>query len=197
MVTTHHISGMFVSCCYTYRQVMYNYKKLAVKNIFVILVLIFILISCSNSLKQKRFFVTDLTDYGFILSAENSDLIKKHERANRKFADSCKKYNLGCLIDGEYEETAFPAGINNFRNIIIDNFKLPFNAKNSINKIQLIIDKKNKIKSVRIENTKEENVKNEISRVLNLNEIDRWKSGGYGSEKFEYFIEFNLVITNK
>ena len=176
---------------------MYHYKKLAVKNIFVILVLIFSLISCSNSLKQKRFFITDLTDSGFILSAEDSDLIKKHERANRKFADSCKKYNLGCLIDGGYEETAFPAGINKFRNIISNNFKLPFNAKNSINKIQLIIDKKDKIKSIRIENTKEEKVKNEISRVLNLNEIDRWKSGGYGSEKFEYFIEFNLVITDK
>ena len=146
---------------------------------------------------QKKFYVTDLTDYGFILSAEQSDLIQKHERNNRIFADSCKKYNLSCLIDGGYEETAFPAGINNFRNIIFNNFKLPTNSKNSINKIQLIIDKKNKIRSVRIENTKEEKIKNEISRVLNLNEINRWKSGGYGSEKYEYFIEFNLVITNK
>lgn len=158
-------------------------------------IFLFFLNSCySKTINNSQYYVTELNTSSFVLSKDDSLQVKKLEIENKKFSDSCKKYKMDCLLDGGYQYTEFKGGINNFRRIIYENFKLPANAKPSKNKIRIVIGKNDKIKSYDIENTNDFRIKNEINRILNLDEINTWKSGNFSKYKLEYLIELELII---
>jgi len=161
------------------------------------ILLIFILFSCNSTLKnRKTFYLTTLNNYGFIINKNDSIQINKLKIENKKFSDSCNKYKLNCLLDGGYESTEFKGGINNFRKIIFENFKIPSNTPESVNNIYIVIAKNNKIKSYNIK-SKDKKVENELNRILSLPEINNWNPGSFNHYKLESYIELDLIIEKK
>ena len=157
-----------------------------------------IIISCSPLVKQeKKFYVTEIYEQGFLLTKDDSIQIEKHKIQNKKISDSCEVYKLNCTLDGGYSEAEFRNGINNFRNIVSNNFNLPKKSKESSNTLHLIIEKNDKIKSFTIENTKDERVRNELERILNLPETKQWKSASFNRNNLEYYLKLRVEITNK
>lgn len=160
-----------------------------------ILIIYFFSISCStNSKKNQKFHLTTLNDYGLKLSKNDSIQINQYKIKNKKLSDSCNRYKLDCLLHGGHQDANFKGGINNFRQIIYDNFKIPLNTPKSKNRIYVLIGRNDKIKSYNIEAIKDQRVKNELIRILNLDEINNWKSGSYNQYKLEYFVELDLII---
>jgi len=148
-------------------------------------------------LKNKnKFYLTTLNNYGFILNKNDSIQINKFKIENKKFSDSCDKYKLNCLLDGGYQYTEFKGGINNFRKIIFENFKLPLNTPKSVNNIYVVIGKNNEIKFYDIK-SKDKRVETELNRILNLPEINNWNSGSFNRYKLESYIELDLIIEKK
>ena len=51
--------------------------------------------------------------------------------------------------------------------------------------------------SYAIENTKDERVRNELERILNLPETKQWKSASFNRNNLEYYLKLSVEITNK
>src|SRR5690606_4757241 len=83
-------------------------NKLYIKYLFQGLLPIFLFFSCNSSKKlEKKFYLTEINEQGFLLSVEDSMQIEKDKIENKKISDSCEINNLNCFLDGGYQEGTF------------------------------------------------------------------------------------------
>ncbi len=156
------------------------------------------LISCSVLNKDKYLTVSNFQEKKFLFSKEDSIVILKEEKRLQKFSDSCKKFKLDCLFCGVDIESEFIGGNGKFREIFIKNLIIPKNTKPSKNKIRIIIGKNGSIKSVEVIDYKDERVKKEIVRVLNLSQLNQWTAAkNFTNYTTDFSIIFYLNIKQK
>lgn len=162
------------------------------KKIPLILITFIIILSGCNT--YTNISISEISKKGFLLTKYESEYIAKQNTNSKKYSDSCTKYKLNCYVDGGFEETAFPGGLNVFRQKFWENIKKGKKQKKGNYLIMIVIGKDNKTKSVEVLNYNDMALTQKIKQVLNLPELNRWRSGSYGDKKLEYYLEFNLNI---
>ncbi|UOK42160.1 MULTISPECIES: hypothetical protein [Flavobacterium] len=173
--------------------------KNLVKNSLIGIFIISCFFSCS--IHQKKSYanscIIDFAHDEFILTKQDSVELNKIYAQSKKFADSCEKYNLNCLIHAGETQANFIGGYQKFYKTFNDNFKLPKNSSKSTSKLFLTIGKNDNIKSYKMQNIKDKRIKKEIKRVLNLKEMNKWRSANIAGIKCDFIIEFNICIVGK
>ncbi|ESU23809.1 hypothetical protein FLJC2902T_32220 [Flavobacterium limnosediminis JC2902] len=175
---------------------MINLVKISIIGIFII----FCFFSCS--IHQKKSYanscVIDVINDEFIFTKQDSIKLDKIYASNKKFADSCEKYNLNCIFDPIMIEANFKGGIHKFYKVFSDNFEIPKKTIHGTKSTAfLTIGRNGEIKSFKILDTKKNKLHNEISRVLRLEELNNWKPAYIVGDPCEYSFEIKFIFIEK
>ncbi|WHF52313.1 hypothetical protein QGN23_03305 [Chryseobacterium gotjawalense] len=149
--------------------------------------------SCSPFLNKEKYVELSILENKVLFTKPDSiSFVKENERV-RKFSDSCRDNKLNCYYDNETFPAAYRGGDNMFRTKFYDNLKIKKFTKPSNIKIKIIIGKQNNIRKVEISGFQNENIKNEIIRVLKLRELNRWHSAntllGVSDSEISFFLK--------
>jgi hypothetical protein len=91
----------------------------------------------------------------------------------------------------------FPKGINNFRNVLFEKFKLPKNVREGENRIRIILGIDDNLENIEILKYTDRNTKKAIEEVFKVKELNTWKSAKmYGIPVKEQF-EISIFLENK
>ncbi|WP_288377082.1 hypothetical protein [Chryseobacterium culicis] len=109
--------------------------------------------------------------------------------------EKCQKRNENCIDDIELFEpnyAGFKTGINNFRKILFEKFKVQANAHKGENRVRVTIGKQNKIEKIDFIRYTDKASKKEIERLFQSKELDNW----YSAKVYKYPVkqEFEISI---
>lgn len=153
--------------------------------------------SCSPFLnKEKNVELSTLNEKVLFTKKDSISFIKEAQKVS-KFSDSCKDNKLNCYYDNETFPASYPGGVNVFRSKFYDNLKIKKFVRSANIKIVMIIGKENNIENIEISNFNNENVKDEIIRVLKLPELNRWHSARTLIGISDYEVTFYLKIKDR
>lgn len=113
--------------------------------------------------------------------------------ANRKFADSCEKNNLECIMDPFEYDCHFAGGAHNFFKLFYSNFTNSFRYNSSITNIDFIVNRNGKIENI-IVHSKNKKLEKEIIKVLSSECMNKWKPSYIGRMGIQTKIQMRLII---
>lgn len=166
------------------------------KKLFFFITLFSFLIGCNIKQKPLLHHLSTFENMETLpIGKEDSAKILKVKLSAEKSLEKCKKnYGTNCIDDIEIlsREVQFLGGINKFRKILFEKFKVPKNAKEGENRVRITIGTQNDLEKVEILRYTDKNTKKAIENVFKLKELNTWKSAKiYGipvKEQFEISI---------
>ncbi|WP_123906651.1 hypothetical protein [Chryseobacterium sp. MYb7] len=109
--------------------------------------------------------------------------------------EKCQRGGGNCIDDIELFEpnyAGFKTGIDNFRKILFEKFKIQANAQKGENRVRVTIGKQNTIEKIDFIRYTDEASKKEIERLFQSKELDNW----YSAKVYKYPVkqEFEISI---
>lgn len=159
----------------------------------------FFILSCKSS--ELTLIISSINKMEPVYSEEEALFYAKKIDNIKKIADSCKNNNLDCYIHFHELNPNYRGGIGKFREDVYNNINIPRNERPSKYTVNFIVGRNDSIEIMQVHGIDNSKMKNEISRVMNLDSIRKfnWTSGSLFNRKikYEYEIEVELYKKNK
>ncbi len=114
--------------------------------------------------------------------------------------EKCQKENGNCIDDIEKfgpTGAAFKGGINNFRKILFENFKIQKNSREGENRIRITIGKQNTIEKIDFIRYTDDASRKEIERLFQSKELNNWNSAKVYKYPVKQEFEISIFIEEK
>lgn len=167
------------------------------KNCIFILI---ILVTCSctaRSVKLKYYLSTLENIKELPPSEEESLIIDSLNQKSKEFSEKCKQEDLNCLECPISNNAEFKGGITKFRMTIFNNFRLPKNAKEGENRVQVTISKDNNLEKIEILKYTDANTKKAVEEVFKMKELGNWSSAKIYNIPVKTQFEISIFIVKK
>lgn len=166
------------------------------KKIILLLILLFLFSNCRSRKVQLISYVSTLEN-GKVFSPtqEENKIIDSLKNEAQVALKKCQNIGGDCIDDREHfkvTEANFKGGIDNFRKILFEKFKVQANAQKGENRLRVTIGKQNAIEKIDFIKYTDEASKKEIERLFQSKELDNW----YSAKVYKYPVkqEFEISI---
>ncbi|MFC6268366.1 hypothetical protein [Frigoriflavimonas asaccharolytica] len=166
------------------------------KQLLFLILFTFILIQCKS--QNFGLSISTIKKIESIYTKDDEIYLTKLKTESKKLADSCEKNKLNCFFDPFEKAPTFAGGINKFRELVYKNIDQTKIKKSSKARIKFSVEKNDKIADISV-NSDDKDLRKEIFRVMNLDEIKNkyWQSGKISNRKVLYLFEFELEFNDK
>ncbi len=166
------------------------------KQILYLIVLSILIIGCKT--QNYKLAISSINKFEPLYTEEDELYLLELQKESKKIADSCEKNKLNCLFDPFEEAPRFAGGIAKFRELVYKNIDQTKITKSSKARIKFSVEKNDKIADISV-NSDDKDLRKEIFRVMNLDEIKNknWQSGKIANRKVLYLFEFDVEYYNK
>ena len=165
---------------------------------WILILLLFLICSCFAKSARLSCYLSSLKNIKQFPSTEKE--AKKIDSLNQKskeFYEKCQREKLDCFVDEVKIYAEFKGGINKFREVLFENFKLPKNAKEGENHIRVTIGKNDDLEKIDILKYTDINTKAAIEDVFKLKELNNWTSAKIYSIRAKTQFEISIFIVKK
>ena len=165
------------------------------KNILILL-LLFLLSNCALRKVSLVHHISTLENIKILLpTSKERKAIDSLKSEAVTSLEKCQKISGDCIDDIELFEpnyAGFKIGIDNFRKILFEKFKVHANAQKGENRVRVTIGKQNTIEKIDFIRYTDEASKKEIERLFQSKELDNW----YSAKVYKYPVkqEFEISI---
>ncbi|RQO41716.1 hypothetical protein DBR39_03635 [Chryseobacterium sp. KBW03] len=114
--------------------------------------------------------------------------------------EKCKKTSGNCIDDIELfgpSNAGFKGGINNFRKILFEKFKIHANTQKGENKLRITIGKQNNIEKIDFIRYTDDVSKKEIVSLFQSKELNNWHSAKVYKYPVQQEFEISIFIEDK
>ncbi|WP_454046841.1 hypothetical protein [Chryseobacterium sp. Marseille-Q8038] len=166
------------------------------KKIILMLMLLSFLSSCGSRKVSLVHYISTLEHIKILPpTPEERKAIDSLKSVALAILEKCQKENSNCIDDIEkFKPTGatFKGGVNNFRKILFENFKIHGNAQKGENRLRVTIGKQNTIEKVDFLSYTDDASRKEIERLFQSKELNSW----YSAKVYRYPVkqEFEISI---
>ncbi|UKB78961.1 hypothetical protein [Chryseobacterium sp. MEBOG07] len=114
--------------------------------------------------------------------------------------EKCQKISRNCIDDIELfgpGNAGFKGGINNFRKILFEKFKIHANTQKGENRLRITIGKQNNIEKIDFLRYTDDVSKKEIVSLFQSKELNNWHSAKVYKYPVKQEFEISIFIENK
>ncbi|WFB66824.1 hypothetical protein [Chryseobacterium sp. WX] len=167
------------------------------KKIILMLILLSFLLGCGSRKVSLVHYISTLEHIKILPpTPEERKTIDSLKSVALATLEKCQQENGNCIDDIERfgpTEAAFKGGINNFRKILFENFKVQTNAEKGENRLRVTVGKENTIEKIDFLSYTDDASRKEIERLFQSNELNNW----YSAKIYRYPVkqEFEISIS--
>lgn len=164
----------------------------------ILALLLFLICSCVATPVKLSYYLSTLENIKELPpTKKESRIIDSLNMKSKEFSEKCKREDLNCFECGFTQSAEFKGGITKFRMTIFNNFKLPKNAEEGENRVQVTIGNNNNLEKIEILKYTNANTKKAVEKVFKLKELGYWSSAKIYNIPVKTQFEISIFIVRK
>ena len=164
---------------------------------WIFILLLFLVCSCTTRTELKYYLSTLENIKELPPTEKESKMIDSLNKKSKEFSEKCKRENLNCLECPISYRAEYFGGTNKFRLLLFNNFKLPKNAEEGENHVQVTIGKDNNLEKIEILKYTDVNTKKAVEEVFKKKELSYWSSAKIYNIPLKTQFEISIFIVKK